>query len=1102
MNRSQKFARLLQLLGQCSESIVYYDEIASVVQRIRQIESIMAPIQFHPNQVFDETKHIVDPIAKKYLEKATNDVLHLIPVKVADDGNCLYHSILLLMNNPTVTTDELRVRAIIELMTNEAYYDSMYSQFIGSVAFIIKAMCKNNTFSELYEISALCNVLKCNIRSIYPKIDFREDLAIMNNVFTPAPSVIANCNIAILWSHVRNETDARAANNGAWSPNHFVPLLSSAVHYTSEHGNKSPTFATPEKKTFKNNTPTRVRSPEFECSPSSRRRIDNIGVYSTHLISSSVLQQSQSGIEEQRQVRLDVLKERAQSRRMNETAEHRQIRLEKQQRRDQSHRSNETEEHRQLRLEKQKRRDQSNRSNETEQQRQIRLEKQRKRSEANRAKKKLEKHTFDNIDIHRQNTEMQFSGTEEEASCDNSSTNENVIQKKNDSNYSCWPEPIPRELKEARLQKFLQQMSMPVLAEATCAICNVRTPIQQSKKVPLSKIPNIQFLKVSDELKNLITNGSSSLSQHLDAANNMWLGDVPSELQGLTIPEEKLISLYRHNSCIIKLHSPFHSTTTAQTALKGNCITFLQDVPNIVNSLPLTLDELCDTLKVIFVGAHPPERIQLKKVLTVRKKKIIEALHWLKKHNILYQNVDINLKNIAQLPEDDVPECIMSTMEQKIGDEEIQSERIGYIPDPLSDPIERTSTDSIPISNSGVLDVNGSSVSSDEITNYLLHKIKNDGTKEQMDTENVYLIPHSSKPVNEYFNPKLLVGLYPTLFCYGRGAPEDQSRPVKVNLREHIRYLLSYNDRRFETNHSFIFVVFNLLQRRDACFHAQLIATKPYFRASADEIQSLKSKDIEMALDNISKKTYSSESNSALNKLLHHIKTIGGRVMGSAYSRTALRTRIHALIYNQGLPSIFLTINPADIHSPVALYFAGVKLDLDNIQISQLMTTYKRAEIIASHPVATAKFFHLLISNILNTMISGGVLGPIKAYFGTVESQGRGSLHLHLLIWLDHEMKPADMKQKIQNADFREKLIAYLEDIIKEDLDEFKNKHIFENLDMPRTFNTPPRLSQDNIYAALRTIDLTGLAENINKSPVWSTPIKQQLSPSIPYASP
>ena len=183
------------------------------------------------------------------------------------------------------------------------------------------------------------------------------------------------------------------------------------------------------------------------------------------------------------------------------------------------------------------------------------------------------------------------------------------------------------------------------------------------------------------------------------AANNMWIGDIPTELQGLTIPEEKLISLYRHNSCIIKLHSPFHSTTTAQTALKGNCITFLQNLPNIVNSLPLALDDLCDTVKVIFIGVRPPDRIQLKKVLTVRKKKIIEALRWLKKYNILYQNVNINLENIAQLPEDDVPECIMSTLEQKLDDQEIQSERVGYVPDPLSDSTAHTTADSIPISN-------------------------------------------------------------------------------------------------------------------------------------------------------------------------------------------------------------------------------------------------------------------------------------------------------------------------------------------------------------------------------------------------------------------
>ncbi|CAF2181151.1 unnamed protein product, partial [Rotaria magnacalcarata] len=592
-------------------------------------------------------------------------------------------------------------------------------------------------------------------------------------------------------------------------------------------------------------------------------------------------------------------------------------------------------------------------------------------------------------------------------------------------------------------------------------------------------------------------------------ANDIWLGDIPAELKDLTIPEEKLISLYRHSSCVIKLRSPFHSATTAQSAMKGNCITFLQNVPNIVNSLPLSLNDLCNTIKIIFFGAKRPERIQLKTILAVRKKQVLDALHWLKKYNPLYQNVEINLQNIAELPENDVPDSIISTMEMKIGDEETPSERLGHVPDPLANPVESTMSDAIPIGNSGVLDVNGSTVSNDEITNCILHKIKNTTTPEQGENENVYLIPHSSNPVNEYFNPKFLLGLYPTLFCYGRGSPEDPSRSTKIRFQEHIRYLLSYNDRRFETNYSFMFVIVNPLQRRNACFHARLIATRPYFQASAQEIQSLNTNDIEMALSNFSKKTYDSTTSTTLNKLFNHIKTIGGHVMGSAQSRTTLRTRIHSLIYNQGLPSIFLTLNPADIHSPVALYFAGVKIDLDNIQMQELMTTYERAEIIASHPVATAKFFHVLITNILDTMVLGGVLGPVKAYFGTVENQGRGSLHLHLLVWLGHNLKPADMKARVQDTDFREKLKEYLEDIIKEDLDNFKEKDTFDNSNASVCI-TPTKLSKDNVYAALYTLDSTDSREqHVCETSFMSTPRKQQASslninnsPSIPYASP
>ena len=61
----------------------------------------MAPIEFHSNQIFDEKKHIVDIVAMEYVEKAA---------KVSADGNSLYHSILLLMDNPTVTISEMRCK--------------------------------------------------------------------------------------------------------------------------------------------------------------------------------------------------------------------------------------------------------------------------------------------------------------------------------------------------------------------------------------------------------------------------------------------------------------------------------------------------------------------------------------------------------------------------------------------------------------------------------------------------------------------------------------------------------------------------------------------------------------------------------------------------------------------------------------------------------------------------------------------------------------------------------------------------------------------------------------------------------------------------------
>ncbi len=47
------------------------------------------------------------------------------------------------------------VRTVIELIKNESYYQSMYSQFNGPVDIAIKTVCKNFAFSEIYEICCI-----------------------------------------------------------------------------------------------------------------------------------------------------------------------------------------------------------------------------------------------------------------------------------------------------------------------------------------------------------------------------------------------------------------------------------------------------------------------------------------------------------------------------------------------------------------------------------------------------------------------------------------------------------------------------------------------------------------------------------------------------------------------------------------------------------------------------------------------------------------------------------------------------------------------------------------------------------------------------------
>lgn len=128
----------------------------------------------------------------------------------------------------------ISVRTIIELVKNKLYYENAYSKFIGFFDEALRSSCNNYSFCELYEIVALANVLKCDVQSVYPYIDYRAEMKIMNAVYEPiGRSVKNNGKLIIFWSNCEDEITVRShpVNSGSWTPNHFVPLLQPSREY-------------------------------------------------------------------------------------------------------------------------------------------------------------------------------------------------------------------------------------------------------------------------------------------------------------------------------------------------------------------------------------------------------------------------------------------------------------------------------------------------------------------------------------------------------------------------------------------------------------------------------------------------------------------------------------------------------------------------------------------------------------------------------------------------------------------------------------------------------------------------------------------------------
>ena len=184
--------------------------------------------------------------------------------------------------------------------------------------------------------------------------------------------------------------------------------------------------------------------------------------------------------------------------------------------------------------------------------------------------------------------------------------------------------------------------------------------------------------------------------------------------------------------------------------------------------------------------------------------------------------------------------------------------------------------------------------------------------------------------------------------------------------------------------------------------------------------------------------------------LLSPASVTRSHAIGSDSDRYANRQAIWGYCVIYGKPSVWLTINPADHHDPVAMVLVGEDIDLDNFCPSLGPGSSERSSLLVANPFAATEYFHLVLDAVFEHLIgvkvsshevisNPGVLGLVSAYYAMIEAQGRSNLHDHAVLWLANTPDCQSLAQRYKDKNFLSDLNTYVRDTIHahvEDLSE------------------------------------------------------------------
>lgn len=504
------------------------------------------------------------------------------------------------------------------------------------------------------------------------------------------------------------------------------------------------------------------------------------------------------------------------------------------------------------------------------------------------------------------------------------------------------------------------------------------------------------------------------MSRHA-LANGMWIGDVPEHLRNLNFVEKLIVARYRHNVCVVRVDK-------GQRKMCANAVVFPQPIAKFYDILPPPRDEIDMCLAVLFTGSVAPTGEDYKRTpLLVSHRKVLDALYWLRINHKDYEDIIISEENMSTYPEDSPPVTVLHRPnEGDLGGEMMAVHEL--------DNERGVENGMCPFAVHGLAGSELADMSYEAKVATALDFFTSGGS--------AVAYGHVSEPASMYHNPNMFPGMFPWLFPYGLGGIGNSLIKVQLERPRQVKQLLMYGDRRFQTDEYFCFIAFNQQQIMDSTRGGYILSERKTASSVADKIVNINQTALKRIIERGSKGEYlkpeDAEERSVF-ELLGIIDYVSKRVQGSSSTRKLLRNEIFSLIIAKGVPIWFITFVPTDFKSPLCLYYCGVKIDLLD-PLKDWPEYPSRMRAIADNPVACARYFDKIVRAFLERVLKfgsddRGLFGKTETYYGTVESQGRLTLHLHLLLWISGSLSPQEIQDKIVNdPEFRDELVAYLED--------------------------------------------------------------------------